>query len=400
MPGQDEGRHVVLGVGGSIAAFKAAKLASDLVKAGYEVRAVLTAGAARFVTPLTFEAITGRPAATSIWDEQPGTSRMGHLELAGWADVVAVAPASAGVLARLALGLTDDMLSALALACRAPLLLAPAMETGMYEHPATQEHMETLRGRGATVVGPERGRLASGAEGAGRMSEPEVILAEIEALLGRHRNMIALTVLVTAGPTYEALDAVRFIGNRSSGKMGYAIAAEAADRGAKVALISGPTALASPPGVEVVRVESSEEMRRAVMSRIEDVDVAVMAAAVADFRPEGRAEGKLKREDGLELTLVATPDIAAEAATAAPSAFHVGFALEASNAVPAAREKLRRKHQQLVVANLISAAHNPFGSDNNRVVFVTEDAEQELPKMPKQEVARALWDEVLRQLRR
>jgi phosphopantothenoylcysteine decarboxylase/phosphopantothenate--cysteine ligase len=387
--------HVLLAVTGSIAAFKAAALASEMVKRALEVRVIMTAGATRFVAPLTFEALTGHPVATEVWDEQPGSSRMGHLELARWADLIVVAPVTAAALARLALGLADDLLGAVALATRAPLLLAPAMESAMFSHPATQQHLRTLAERGATVIGPENGRLASGAEGPGRMTEPLDIVERVLAVLGWQSDLSGRRVLVTAGPTHESIDRVRFIGNRSSGKMGFAVAREAAARGAHVELIAGPTALAPPPGTAVTRVESSEEMRSAVLAHAPSTDVVIMAAAVADYRPRAAREGKVRREEGLSLDLAPTEDIAAAAAAAAPHALHVGFALEPENLVESARQKLARKGQNLVVGNLISRTHNPFGADQNQVVFVTPDTVREFPLLSKDEVARLLIDEIV-----
>jgi phosphopantothenoylcysteine decarboxylase/phosphopantothenate--cysteine ligase len=385
---------VVLGVSGSIAAFKAAQLASDMVKSGMEVRVILTRAGAQFVTPLTFQAITGNPATVEIGDEQVGERRMGHLELARWTEALVVAPASADILARLALGLADDLLTAAALACPAPPILAPAMETGMWQHPATQSNLATLRSRGAVVVGPRVGRLASGTQGAGRMAEPAEILEAVRRALQRRDDLRGLRVLVTAGPTYEPIDPVRFIGNRSSGKMGHAVAVEARDRGAEVFLVAGPVSLPDPAGILVQRVETASQMRDAVLGRVGECDVVVMAAAVADFRPAASSEQKMRRSAELELRLVPTADIAAEAAAANPEAFHVGFALESSGLIEAAREKMRRKGQQLVVANAISEEHNPFGSETNRVVIVSKEGVQELPEMSKREVARVLWDEI------
>lgn len=388
------GSRIVLGVTGSIAAFKAVQLASDLIKAGHLVRTVMTAGATHFVAPLSFEALTGLPVTVDVWDKESGDSRMGHLDLARWADVLVVAPASAGALARLALGLTDDMLGAVALASPAPLLVAPAMETGMYAHPATRTHLTTLLERGAIVVGPEMGRLASGTEGAGRMSEPADILMAVENLLTMNDRLSGLKVLVTAGPTYEPIDRVRFVGNRSSGKMGYAVAQEAARRGATVTVVSGPTALLPPNGVSVVPVETAAQMEEAVLAHAPQSDVVVMAAAVADFRPETIIDGKLKRKGRLTLDLVPTSDIASAASAAAPHAVHIGFALESQDLLASASEKMRRKGQRLVVANEISNEHNPFASDRNRVAFVTADGVEEHPPMKKAEVARLLWDEI------
>jgi phosphopantothenoylcysteine decarboxylase / phosphopantothenate---cysteine ligase len=386
--------RVLLGVSGSIAAFKAVSIASELVKRNFEVRAALTEGAVRFVAPLTFEAITGHPAPSSVWDEQPGSSRMGHIELGAWAEVIAIAPAGAGIIARLALGLPDDMLGAAALVSRAPMLIAPAMETAMWQHPATQQHIATLVSRGAIVLPPETGRLASGAVGEGRMAEPLTVVAAIEKILVSSESLAGVRVLVSAGPTYEAIDPVRFVGNRSSGKTGYAIAEVARDRGAAVTLVSGPTHLTDPPGVETIHIESTAQLREAMMSRAGNASVIVMATAVADFRPEAVSDHKIHRSERLSLTLAPTSDIAAELVVAAPHALHVGFALEDSNPVESARSKLRRKGQQLVVANSLSPEFSPFGSESNRVWFVTEQKEIELPELSKRGIAARLWDEI------
>lgn len=387
-------KRIVLGVTGSIAAFKAAFVASQLLSQGFEVRCVLTPGAARFVAPLTFESLTGRPVPIEVWDEAAGTSRMGHLDLAQWSDMLVVAPASAASIARLALGLAPDMLGAVALATTCPLLLAPAMETAMWEHPATQAHIGTLRARGALVVGPASGRLASGKIGLGRMVEPGEIVQAVERAFAPARDLRGARVVVTAGPTQEPIDPVRFLGNRSSGKMGYALAEEAARRGAEVTLIAGPTALADPPGVRVVHVSTHAEMRDAVLEQAPEQEVVVMAAAVADFRPGQSSDVKLKRRDGVNLSLVPTEDIAAEAVRVAPHAIHVGFALETGDVVDGAREKLKRKGQHLVVGNAISDTFSPFGSESNRVTFVTEGGVEEFPELPKAEVAHLLWDRV------
>jgi phosphopantothenoylcysteine decarboxylase/phosphopantothenate--cysteine ligase len=386
--------RILLGVSGSIAAFKAAALASLLVQRSHEVRVILTPGGARFVKPLTFEAITANSVAHDLWDESPGSSRMGHIELARWADLLAVAPAGASAIARLALGLPTDLLGAAALSSPAPLLLAPAMESHMWAHPATQGHVRVLHERGATIVGPESGRLASGAIGAGRMAEPETIAIAIERLLTRRSSLAGKRVLVTAGPTYEPIDPVRFIGNRSSGKMGYAVAMEAQERGAEVVLISGPTALQPPPGVECIAVESTVEMRAAVLDRAALSDVLVFSAAVADFTPAARASRKLERSASVTLDLVPTSDIAAEAATAAPHAIRIGFALQTDDLHRKAREKLERKGLHLIIANELSDAHNPFGADENRVTLITRDGLHQLPLLPKREVAAAIWDAI------
>lgn len=381
--------RILLGVSGSVAAFKAAALAGELVRRGHEVRVILTPGGARFVSSVTFRGMTGRPVATSLWED----AGIEHLDLAHWADLLAVAPASAGVIARLALGVPSDVLGATALAYQGPLLIAPAMESAMWRHPATQEHVATLRGRGALLVGPEIGRLASGTTGEGRMAEPETIADAIEAAV--RRDLAGRRVLVTAGPTYEAIDDVRFIGNRSSGKMGFAMAEEARNRGAQVTVVAGPTTATPPVGVELVRVESHVEMRHAVLERAGRQDVYVMAAAVADFRPGERAEGKITRGGALQIALEGTSDIAAEVAAAAPGAVHVGFALETGDLAARARDKMQRKGQQLVVANAITAEASPFGSDRNRVMLVSEAGVEQLPELSKREVARITWDRII-----
>ena len=388
-------RNVLLGVSGSIAAYKAAALASELVKAGFGLRVMLTPGATHFISPLTFEALTGSPVAVEVWDEEPGDSRMGHLDLARWGDVFVVAPAGASALARLALGLADDMLGAVYLAFTGPVILAPAMESAMYVHPATRRHLDELQSRGAVVVGPADGRLASGAVGIGRMSEPAEILKVIRRVFSPGQ-LAGVRVLVTAGPTYEPIDPVRFIGNRSSGKMGYALATEARERGASVTLVSGPTALPDPSGMRVQRVETAQEMQDAVLAEAGTAGVVIMAAAVSDFRPVRARDGKVHRSDGFRLDLAPTDDIAAAAARVAPGAIHVGFALESEDLEASARSKLTRKGQDLVVGNLISANHNPFGAETDRVILVTRESTDELPVLPKSEVAAGCGTELPR----
>jgi phosphopantothenoylcysteine decarboxylase/phosphopantothenate--cysteine ligase len=387
--------RVLLAVTGSIAAYKAAALASSLIADGFEVRVVLTHGGERFVTRLTFEALTGHPVVQEVWDEEPGRSRMGHLELARWADVLVVAPASAGALARVAAGSTEDMLGAVALAATCPLVIAPAMETNMWRHLATREHIAVLVERGAVTVGPHTGRLASGSSGEGRMAEPAEIVEAIKPLLARDRSLAGRRVLITAGPTYEPLDPVRFIGNRSSGKMGYALAEEAKYRGADVALVAGPTVLPDPAGVTVLHVDTGDEMRAEVLSRIGETDVLIMAAAVSDFRPATANPSKLRRGPTLTLKLVGTSDIAAEAARANPDAVHVGFALESEDLVDRARQKMLRKGQDMVVANSVSASRSPFGADTNTVVILTRDSMQHVDEAPKRGVASIVWDAIL-----
>lgn len=390
--------RVALAVTGSIAAFKAAEIASQLVQTDLDVCVILTAGASRFITALTFEGLTGNPVARGLWEETSDHGRMEHLELARWAELLAVAPASADAIARLAAGRADDVLGATALAFRGPLLIAPAMETNMFAHPATQANLDVLRQRGATLVGPTSGRLASGESGTGRMSEPDDIVRSILEELEDNHSLDGRRVLVTAGPTYEPIDPVRFIGNRSSGKMGYAIAAEARRRGAEVLLVSGPTALDAPPGIHRISVETAREMQDAVLAAAGRQHVIVMCAAVADYTPTTVSDQKLRRGDVTRIEVRSTDDISSAAVRAAPAAIHVGFALETGDMVSVARDKLRRKGQALVVANQIRADHNPFGSDSNEVVFVTEEYDRALPAASKGDVARQLWDEIGRLL--
>lgn len=388
-------RNVLLAVTGSIAAYKAAQLASELTQRDLAVRVILTRGGSRFIMPVTFEGITGNPVAESLWDDHTVPSRLEHLDLAAWADILVVAPASADAIARLAHGLSDDLLGATALAYRGPFMLAPAMETHMFNHPATVSNLQLLEERGASIVGPESGRLASGATGPGRMSEPSTVARAVLESLRISASLEGKRVLVSAGPTYEPIDPVRFIGNRSSGKMGYAVATEAQRRGGDVTLVSGPASLASPHGVVRIEVETSDEMRDALLSHAAGQDVIVMCAAVSDYKPVNRSPEKLKRGAIHHVDIVPTEDIAAAISKAAPAAIHVGFALESGPLVPAAREKMTRKGQKLVVANSISPGHDPFGSDDNEVVFVMESGERFIPRTSKAEVARLLWDQVV-----
>jgi phosphopantothenoylcysteine decarboxylase / phosphopantothenate---cysteine ligase len=389
------GKNVVLGVTGSIAAFKAVALASELVKAGALVDVVMTRAAQHFVTPLSFGAITHRSVVTDMF-EITSELTIGHVTLGQRADALVVAPASADAIARLALGLADDPLGTTALATRAPLLVAPAMEPTMFAHPATQANLATLRGRGATIVGPAVGRLASGREGAGRMVEPSDIVAALATLLGRQRDFAGKRVVVTAGGTREPIDPVRYIGNRSSGKMGYAIAEAARDRGAEVTLITGPSSLAPPTGVRVVGIESARDLEQAVRSEVTNADVLIMAAAVADYRVERPADQKIKKEDGnnhLTLHLIPNPDILAGLADV--NIVKVGFAAETEDLIAHARSKLERKKVDMIVANDVSAPGSGFGTDTNQVVLLTRDGASELPLLPKRAVADHILDKIL-----
>jgi phosphopantothenoylcysteine decarboxylase/phosphopantothenate--cysteine ligase len=389
--GELAGRRVLLGVTGGIAAYKAVVLARLLLKAGAEVQVVMTQAAARFVGPDTFTALTGRKARTDVFDEP---ERVLHVHLAHEADVAVVAPATANVIARLALGLADDMVTSTLLESRCPLVIAPAMHTGMYEHPATQEHLGTLAERGAVMVGPATGSLAAGDEGLGRMSEPEDIFAAVQAALGRERDLAGRTVVVTAGPTQEPIDPVRFIGNHSSGRMGYAIARELGSRGAEVVLVSGPVQLPEPPGVRVVRVRTAEEMRDAVLAEADGADAVVKAAAVADWRPAEVAGEKLKKDAGApRFELVPTPDILAELGRHKGNRVLVGFAAETGDLEAAGRRKLQSKGLDLVVVNQVGRPGTGFGSETNDAMILSAAGDDEpLRSWTKPELAAAIAD--------
>jgi len=384
---------VLLGVTGSIAAYKAGLLARFLVEAGADVRVILTHSAERFVGADTFAAITGNPVQTSLWDT-PG--EVVHVRLAHDIDVAVIAPATANVLAKLATGIADDLLTSTLLEATCPLILAPAMHTGMWQHPATATNVSTLRERGAMFVGPVVGALAAGDEGLGRMAEPHEIFDAIERSLTGPRDLDGVRMVVTAGPTQEPIDPVRFIGNRSTGKMGVAVAAEAASRGADVRLILGPDTVAPPAGVTTVRVHTAEEMRRAVLAAADEAHVVVMAAAVADFRPKAVAEGKLKKEAGVpDLHLEPTPDIIGELGQRKGTRVLVGFAAETSDLAAAGEKKLRTKHLDLVVVNEVGRAGTGFGSDTNVAMILAADGPVEpLRTWTKAELAAAICDRV------
>jgi len=392
-------KQIVLGVTGGIAAYKACELVSRLVKAGARVRVVLTANAARFVPPLSFEALSGNPAYTDTFAPH---SEMEHIALAKWADAFVIAPASANCLAKLACGIADDLLSTTALAMTAPLLLAPAMNANMWRHPATQANLKTLLSRGARAVGPESGRLACGDDDVGRMSQPEQIVEALDRLLNPRRDLAGVRVLVTAGPTVERIDPVRYITNRSSGKMGYAIAEAARDRGAEVTLVSGPVRLEAPAGVELVSIESSAQLCEAVLARGDASDVVIQAAAPADFRPAQVAEQKIKKTgEGMTLALENTTDIAAELGRRKhPGQVLVAFAAETNDVLENARGKLARKKADLIVANDVSRSDAGFGVDDNAVTLITDDEARELPLMPKRAVADGILDRVAELMKR
>ncbi len=391
-------RRILLGVTGSIAAYKAADLASQLTQAGALVDAVLSEAAQRFVSPLTLASVTGRRAYTDadLWGPD---SHMLHVELGSGADVILVAPATAHTLAKLAAGHADTLLCLAVLAARGPLLLAPAMDAGMFEHPATQANLDVLRGRGAIVLGPAEGRMASGLAGLGRLLEPEEIVGHLRLTLGRAGLMAGRSVIVTAGGTHEPIDPVRVVANRSTGRQGFALAQAALDRGATVTLISGPSTLATPVGAERIDVTTAAEMQQAVLSRLEAADVLLMAAAVADFRADPSVQ-KIKRAKGeLNLTLRPTEDILALVSQRRKKGSRprvvVGFAAESQDLVANARLKARDKGLDLIVANDILAADAGFAVETNRVTLIDSSGSvQELPLLTKAEVAEVVLERV------
>jgi phosphopantothenoylcysteine decarboxylase/phosphopantothenate--cysteine ligase len=391
-------RRILVAVTGGIAAYKAPELLRVLRREGHRVRCVMTSEATRFVSPLVLQTLCGDSVRTQLLDVSE-EGEIDHIALADWAEIVVWAPATAHSLAKLAQGLADDLPSAIGLATRAPLLVAPAMNVNMWQHPATEANVCLLRSRGVHFVGPESGELACGWEGQGRMAEPVAIAAAVDLVLGP-KSLAGEVVLVTAGGTREAVDAVRYVGNRSSGKMGFALAAEAARRGAEVVLVAGPSSLATPAGVRRIDVGSALEMRDAVLVELSRATVVVKAAAVADFRPAAPAAGKLSKEDlpaetGLTLELVRNPDILAEVCRQKGARIVVGFAAESGDLVARARRKLARKGCDLLVANDVSVAGSGFDGEENAVVFVWPDGDvEELPRLSKALVAARILDRV------
>ena len=393
------GKTVLLGVTGGIACYKAAALASALVKQHCDVQVVMTRNATEFLTPVTFEQLTGNRVAVDTFDRNH-PFQVEHVALADRADLVLIAPATANVLAKLAHGIADDMLTTTVLACDCPKMAAPAMNTRMYENPVTQDNLATLRRYGWEIIAPASGRLACGAVGPGKLPEPEDLLECVLHALSHTKDMAGLRLLVTAGPTQEALDPVRYLTNHSTGKMGYAIARAAAARGAEVTLVTGPTALKRPAYMEVVEVVSAREMFEAVTRRSQRQDIIVKAAAVADYRPAAVAGEKIKKsEDGsdLALTLERTDDILAWLGTHKPQGqFLCGFSMETRDVLANSRKKLLKKNLDLIAANSLREAGAGFGTATNHVTLITAQAEKDLPLMSKDQVAHALLDEILR----
>ena len=389
-------QRIVLGVTGGIAAYKAADLVRRLQEGGAEVRVVMTRAAREFVAPLTFQALSGHPVRDDLFDAD-AESAMGHIELARWADLVLIAPASADCMARLAAGLADDLLTTLCLATAAPLVLAPAMNHRMWNHPATVANRETLAARGVRLLGPAAGDQACGEHGPGRMLEPADIAT---AVLGRRSDALkGRRVVVTAGPTREDLDPVRYLGNRSSGRMGFAVAQAASAAGARVTLIAGPVTLATPPGVERIDVRSALEMRAAVLGAVDGADVFVGVAAVADYRPAERAEHKLKRDrDRTQIELVANPDIIAEVAGLDPRPLLVGFAAETADLARHARDKLSRKRLDIIAGNLVGRSGSGFETEENDILLISAQGEKPLGRGSKQQLAVLLIDEIAARL--
>ncbi len=398
--------RVTVGVSGGIAAYKAAELVRVLQRQGFEVHVVMTAAACKFVQPLTFASLTGHKVISSLWNEwSDGDGSYGasseqngieHIGEAQWADALVVAPATANILAKFANGIADDFLTTTYLATTAPVLVAPAMNVNMWEHPATQANLDTLRQRGVRVIDPGTGDLACGMVGAGRMAEPAEIADAVLGVLGRRRDLAGEVVLVTAGGTREALDPVRFLGNRSSGKMGYALAEAAQSRGAKVILVSGPTALHPPCHCELIKVVTADQMRQAVLERMTEATMVVKAAAVADYRPVVVAEQKMKRSGPLTLELAPTEDILAEVVRRRrPGQLIVGFAAETENRMVNGRAKLLRKGADAIVVNDVAGEGVGIDADVNAATFLTLSTAIELPEMPKRELADRILDEIL-----
>ncbi len=387
--------QILLGVSGSIAAYRACDIARELMRAGHTVRVVMTHSATRLIAPATFEALTGNPVTVDAFDE-PERGQIAHIRLAQDSDLILIAPATAHTLARLSLGLADDMLTTLALATRAPILIAPAMNPAMWSHPATQAHVQTLRARGVEFIDPTYGIMACGDEGWGKIADTLVIVQAVQSRLNRSESLKGVRMLITAGPTYEPIDPVRFVGNRSSGKMGYAVAQAALERGAEVVLVSGPSAIHPPAGAHLVGVQTAQQMFDAVSETFDRCDVFIATAAVADYRPETMLPYKRKRRKGAwTLRLVPNPDILGTMAQRRTHQLLVGFAAETDKVLEHAQEKLRAKRLDLLALNDVLEPGSGFEVDTNRLTLLYADGRvQALPQMSKLECARYLMDAV------
>ena len=386
-------KTVVLGITGSIAAYKAADIASKLNQAGARVEVIMTEPATKFIAPLTLRNITGRPVVTDMF-ELASEFNIEHVALAEAADVVVIAPATASLIAKVAAGISDEMLTCVVLATKAPIILAPAMNVNMFENPITQDNLNKLKARGFIIVDPAHGRLASGKIGLGRLADVDKIIGTIKQVLGRGGDLVGKRIVVTAGGTREPIDPVRHIGNRSSGKMGYAMAEAARDRGAEVKLITAPVSLPEPVGIEVTHIETAIQMKEAVTNAVAQADALIMAAAVADYQPKEVAKDKIKKETpSLTLELVRTPDILTEVKG---NFLKVGFAAESEDIVANARQKLENKQLDLIVANDITDKESGFGTDTNKVTLIDRDGKVEsLPLLTKREVADKILDRVV-----
>jgi len=392
---------VGLGVCGGIAAYKACEIVRLLQEQGIRVEVVMTAAAQEFVRPLTFAALSGKKVITGLWSAKGETpnvdSAIEHISVAQSIDALLVAPCTADTMAKFAHGQADDFLSTLYLATPAPVIVAPTMNVQMWQHPATQQNLAALRSRGVSIVEPGSGYLACGMVGEGRLAEPEEIVAATLVALGVVRDLVGEIVLITAGPTREPVDPVRFLGNRSSGKMGYALAEAAAKRGAKVILVSGPVALSAPEGAKTIRVETAEEMRNAVLSHVADASIVFAAAAVSDFRVRTRSQQKIKRNGARTLDLEPTPDILAEVGQQRrPGQLIVGFAAETQNAIENGRAKLHKKSLDAIVVNDVSKPGIGFDSERNAVTILTDEEETEIPEASKSKIAHRILETVLK----
>ncbi len=394
------GKHVLVGVTGGIAAYKVCSLVRDLVKSGAQVKVMMTEAGTRFVSPLTFSALSKYPVFTDLWtsnQSSDSTISTQHIDLANWADVLVIAPASANTIAKLTYGISDNLLTVVSLATTRPIILAPTMDAEMYLNPVTQKNLATLKERGYVVLPPAEGELASGLSGPGRLPEINIIVEAVEQVLSRsHQDFKKKKIVVTAGPTFEAIDPVRYVGNRSSGKMGFALARAAAQRGAEVTLIAGPTHLETPRSISRINVESAKEMLSAVLAHTKRTDAVIMAAAVADYSPARPAAHKIKKQSRhttLELTLEATPDILETLGRQKKKIVLVGFALETMNEVAHAQAKLRKKKLDLIVLNSFHHQNRVFGSDVNTVTLIDRrGGVLELPEMSKFNVANKILD--------
>jgi phosphopantothenoylcysteine decarboxylase/phosphopantothenate--cysteine ligase len=396
------GKHVLVGVTGGIAAYKVGYLVRDLVKSGAEVKVMMTEAGTRFVTPLTFSALSKNPVFTDLWtNNQSSDSDIStqHIDLANWAEVLVITPASANTIAKLAYGISDNLLAVVALATTRPIILAPTMDAEMYLNPVTQNNLTSLKERGYIIIPPVEGELASGLSGPGRLPEIKIIIETIRKILDQsHQDLKKKRILVTAGPTYEAIDPVRFVGNRSSGKMGFALANAAAQRGAEVTLIAGPTHLETPRNVTRIDVESAQEMLTAVLAHTKKTDAVIMAAAVADYRPANPAKHKLKKHSSskaLELQLEATTDILATLGKKKRQMTLVGFALETKDELAGAKDKLRKKNLDLIVLNSYGKQNRVFGSNLNTVAMIDKSGKvEQLPILPKFDVANKILNKI------